>query len=85
MSVNIVERAIAYREIFETEKGKLILADLIDHCGLFRNTYVGDVNTMMINEGKRNVLLYILSILNIDLPTLLKMVEDNRKERMNGD
>ena len=85
MSVDLVSRAIAYREVFESEKGKLILADLIEHCGLFRNTFSGDVNTMMLNEGKRNVLLYILSILNIDLLNLLKMVEDNRKERMNGD
>lgn len=83
--MNIIERVTSYKEIFESEKGKVVLADLLQFCWMFRQTFNGDVNEMLINEGKRNVLLYILSQTNIDLPQLLKMMEDNRKERMNGD
>ncbi len=83
--MSIIERVTSYKEIFESEKSKVVLADLLQFCGMFRQTFNGDVNEMLINEGKRNVLLYILSQTNIDLPQLLKMMEDNRKERMNGD
>ena len=79
------KRVKAFKDAFSTEAGKIVLQDLVKECGLFRNSFTGDINSALINEGKRNVLLYILSIINVDLPTLLKMVEDNRKEISNDE
>lgn len=81
--MNIVDKAITYKQIFESEGGKKILTDLAEHCGMLRSSFNGDVNEFLLNEGRRNVFLYILSMTNIDLPALMKMMEDNRKERMN--
>ena len=69
-----VELVKAYKKFFDSEDGKLVLADLVRECGMFRDSFRGDTNDMLINEGKRNVLLYILSNTNVDLNTLLKMV-----------
>jgi hypothetical protein len=65
----------AYKNFLSTEDGKLILKDLVRECGMFQNAYRGNRDEMLLREGKRNVLLYILSIINVDLSELIKMVE----------
>ncbi len=87
--MGVMERRLArikaYKELFESENGKVVLSDLQNYCHMFHSTYEKDTNTTMLNEGKRNVLLYILSYTNIDLSQFLKMMEDNRKEMTDGD
>ena len=74
-----VELAKAYKKVFDSEEGKLVLNDLIRVGGILRNSYRKDTNDFLINEGKRNVVLYILANNNIDLKALLDMVERQSK------
>jgi hypothetical protein len=69
----------AYKDVFASEKGQIILNDLIRECGLLRNCYRGEANDLLVNEGKRNVLLYILSNINVDLNTLIELIERQSK------
>ena len=69
----------AFKRCFNTPDGKIVLSDLAKECGILNNSYNGDTDDLLFNEGKRNVLLYILSIVNVDLPKLLEIIEKERQ------
>ena len=54
-----------YQSTFESDTGTLVLGDLYHLCCAGRSTYAGDREAMLINEGKRQVWLHIISVLNI--------------------
>ena len=60
----------AYRNMFNSPEGKLVLADLRKRCPLLTSSVgtVGgvDVNKLLILEGQRSVLLHIYRMLNRD-------------------
>ncbi len=73
--------ASAYKELFETPAGRIVLNDLMTECHLLQTSYVAkDPEKTFFNEGQRNVALYIITKLNLDekelLKTLKKGVED---------
>jgi hypothetical protein len=74
----------AYKDIFATEAGKLVLKDLVREGGVLRNSYRGNKEEMLINEGKRNMLLYILANTKTDLKAILELAERQSKENLNG-
>jgi hypothetical protein len=53
---------IAYGAVFDTPEGEIVLADLARECYLLR-PYDDDTEFC---DGKRNVLLYILKVLELD-------------------
>lgn len=69
------KRVKAFKDTFATESGKIVLQDLVRECGLLRNTYRGNSEELLFNEGKRNVLLYILNNINADLKAILEVAE----------
>lgn len=71
----------AYKEVFETPAGKLVLEDLARECGLLRNTYHGKTDDLLFNEGKRNVGLYILANTNVDLKQLTELLRQSQEEK----
>ena len=73
----------AYKDLFATENGKIVLADLIKEGFIFRNTFNGNKDSMLFNEGKRNIVLYITSIINTDLKQLLETIEKSQGEKPN--
>jgi hypothetical protein len=62
----IEERRSYYRGTFQdTDVGKRVLGDLFHICCAGRTTFVGgDPHATLINEGKRQVWLHIVSMLN---------------------
>lgn len=69
------KRVKAFKDTFATESGKIVLQELVRECGLLKNTYRGNSEELLFNEGKRNVLLYILNNINSDLKAILELAE----------
>ncbi len=74
------ETVKAYKKVFESPEGKLILQDLVRECGLLNNSYRGDTDDLLFNEGKRNVGLYILANINVDLVKLTELARQSQEK-----
>lgn len=83
-----VRHVQAFKAVFESPQGKLVLAQLMSKFHMISPTYsLGkDVNPydLALQEGQRSVVLYILSTLNIDLEALIERIEQNA-EIINAD
>lgn len=75
-----LKRVNAYKRFAETEDGKLILEDLSRFCYAKGSTFTGDANSTFFNEGKRNVYLYMNTVINVDPKTLEEMVKGQSEE-----
>ena len=60
----------SYQTVFNTEAGKEVLADLIKVSGIF--TANPDQSLLQFNEGQRNMVLYILATIQVDLSALIE-------------
>lgn len=73
----------SYRQVFNTEDGKQVLAHLSKNCFLTQTTFVaGDPHQTAMNEGSRRVVLSILSFLNVDEQKLLKQIEQESQHEI---
>ncbi len=64
---NLNSRRANYRAVFQTPDGKKVLKDLMQFSNFFRGSYVkGDPSTTAFNEGMRQVILRILTIMETD-------------------
>ena len=79
------DRIEAYQRLFATEDGQEVLYDLMRKCNFVKPTYDPDIHVAMINEGKREVILYIIEVLNRDVEELYKFVEQQEKARSTYD
>lgn len=57
------------REVMKTKAGKDVIWRILEECGVYHNTFTGNSQTYFL-EGKREVGLFILSILDDADPTL---------------
>lgn len=64
----------AYRDVFASDQGKLILKDLIKECHVASPVMAEDTNETFFNEGKRNVFLYIMNRTNLDPDEVFKRI-----------
>lgn len=70
-----------YKEVFESNAGKKVLADLAIFCGQYAPTYQqGDPYDTAYKEGMRRVYLRIHSYLNMDHAEVDKIINSYRKE-----
>ena len=53
-----------YKQAFNTDEGKKVLADLRIRCFAKKSTFDKDANVMAFNEGQRQVVLHIDGFLN---------------------
>ncbi len=60
----------AYRKIFRTPDGQIVLKDLAHLCHALEPCFSSDANLMAYKEGKREVFLRILSFIEKDLSYL---------------
>lgn len=60
------ERIRAYKRIFESEDGKIVLQDLMRSCHVFSSTMDPNPTEHAYKEGERSVVLRIMRTLNID-------------------
>lgn len=54
-----------YKNVFDSNEGKIVLADLLNKCHVTHSSYVsGDSHATAFQEGERNVALIILDALH---------------------
>lgn len=76
-SLSILE---AYKRVFNSDDGKLILEDLSQKCFIWDATVVpNDENTSSFNEGKRCVVIDIMKAVSFDTTNLIKIIERIQK------
>lgn len=79
-----VELIQTYKRVFnDSEDGFKILIDLMRNFNMLRSSYDGKVadNLVVFNEGQRNVVLYILSKVNMDenkLYEIIRRIEEQK-------
>lgn len=67
----------AYRAVFETPEGEVVLAHLAKNCHLFDPVVVqGDPFMGHTRDGERRVVLSIMKMLRTDFTSLQKLAED---------
>lgn len=67
-----INKIDCYKVIFNGEKGKIVLRDLLRNCGFFTGTFNADHAHMAFEEGRRSVIMDILRILQIDVNELIE-------------
>lgn len=73
----LTSRNRQYKNVFESEEGKLVLAELYKFCGLNRPSYVeGNPDRTAYNEGLKRVAYHIRSILKQSDKDIDKLLED---------
>lgn len=66
----------AYRAVFESPQGEVVLEHLTKTCHLFEPTFIaGDTHQSALREGERRVVLSILKMIGTDLGKLQQMME----------
>jgi len=72
---------IAYDAVFNTDDGQIVLQDLAKFCHLMQPAFNGTTEGLLISEGERNVMLYILKVLERqDLQTFTKISEGVKQD-----
>ncbi len=72
----------AYQNVFGTSDGELVLKDLMHKYGVLGNLYDGDVNSMLVREGERRVVLDILGKLKWDVSQLKERIDRYANEEI---
>ena len=69
------------RTVFNTKEGVRFLSHLLDLCGIYRISYMGEETSAMIfKEGERNIGLAILEMLeSFDENVYIKLAEANKE------
>lgn len=69
----------AYKRVFNTPDGRVILQDLIEQHGVLHSVFDQNPNLMALREGERNVVLRILSLIDCSSSEILKKIKDHSK------
>lgn len=76
-----INRIHDYQEVFTSEAGQRVLDDLMKECHFLKPTYSPkDTASIHLNEGKREVILRILTLLNQDPHHVRKRIEKIQEE-----
>jgi hypothetical protein len=65
---------IAYKHLFDGANGRIVLNDLRKRCNVDVSTFVPNSDETILNEGKREVFLHIMTMAGIDILKLKKEV-----------
>lgn len=71
----------AYRRVFQSPEGQLVLKHMAKHCYVGTTTFVrGDPDLTLVNEGVRRCFLSILKMANVDLGQVTKLLEEQYQD-----
>ncbi len=70
----------AYKNVFESHEGQLVLKDLMKAHHMLAPSFKGDAVKAVFSEGERNVVLRILTILKTDVGQLLERINANARD-----
>ena len=74
-----LDQAVSYQNTFASEDGRKVLADLIKVNGVFSNSYDKDPCEHAYNAGKREAILRILTILQVDFDKAEKLLQEAKE------
>lgn len=69
-----------YIKVFETDEGRKVLKDLMNHSYLLQPTAAANEMLSNRNEGKRELMLHILHNLSYDVQSLLDLIDESKNE-----
>ncbi len=78
------QRSIAYKEVFGTDSGKIVLYDLMLNTNMIDSSFDPDPLQMARKEGERNVCLRILNIIKTDIKQLDKLIRESEDHGRNN-
>lgn len=70
-----------YIKVFSTPEGENVIKDLMEQGYLLTPTYAGDDVKSALNEGKRELVLYILHHLSYDVQSLLGLIDESKNQK----
>ena len=80
-SSKLQKLADAYKQVFGSDAGRMVLADLLTRCHVLGSTFEpGDPTTTSFREGERNVALHICAMLALDPEHFERLYEQTREE-----
>lgn len=76
-----VRKVTAYQDVFNSPTGKVVLAELMSRFHMMGPTYPPNKELshyeMILNEGQRSVILYILAMMNVNIEQLRERIDQN--------
>jgi len=75
----IEEKHGLYKRVFDSEDGKVLLADLERDCYLKSSLFSKDAMEMAFREGMRSIILHINSMRTLDIDDFKKLNDENNK------
>ncbi len=75
-----VDRALAYQSVFNSVDGKKVLLDLMRQHHVYSSSFDESHSKMALKEGEKNVVLRILSILQVDASELLDKLKQMQEQ-----
>lgn len=66
----------SYQNVFNTIDGKAVLFDLMKKHGILSSSFDGNVNTLLVKEGERKVVLEILNKLNYNVNKMKERIDE---------
>jgi hypothetical protein len=70
----------AYKEVFESQAGQLVLKDLMKSCHMMSSTFDKDPYETHFNEGARSVVVRILKTTNTSMDKVNEMIRKLEEE-----
>lgn len=75
------EKITRYKEVFSSESGKMVLADLMSTFSVLDSTFDPDPYIHAYNEGARSVVMRVLKTINTDPEHFKKIVAGKLEEQ----
>lgn len=81
-----VNKINQYLEVFENDEGKLVILDLMDKGHVLKPTSGKTERESILNEGKREMVLYILDMISYDVNDIMEIIgtKDKKKDTNKG-
>ena len=74
-----------YLTVFESDEGKKVLLDLMDKGYILKPTAsVGGERDANLNEGKRELVLYIMDMVTYDVKDIMDLIGNNETTKKGG-
>jgi len=73
------EKHNLYKRFFDSEDGREVLADLKKDCYFNGSTYAPEALAMAYREGMRNVVLHIVTMIELNTEEMRKQLESNQE------
>ena len=80
-----IRLARAYRRVFATDDGQIVLRDLARHSGFYRITSPGSAEVIAYNEGMRATFWRIFGFLRLTGQDMAKLAKEAREQSVSTD